>query len=63
MVISCYPWGMFEGLSHPQKVESIARTTFAASSVLGDLITKLFSSNFMGIVRSVLVIFDTVDTY
>ena len=36
---------------------------FAAAAGLGNIIKKLVSSNFMGMVRSVSVIFDTGSTY
>ena len=51
----CQPCGIFEGISHHQEDE--------ASVGLGYRIKKLVISNFMGMVRSVSVIFDTGDTY
>ena len=53
------PCGIFEGLSYHQEDESIDPITFAATVGLGYRIKKLISSNFMGMVSSVSVIFDT----
>ena len=55
--------GIFESLSYHLEYEDIDPTIIAANAVLGDRIKKLFLSNFMGMVISVSVIFDTVDTY
>ena len=57
------PCEIFEGLSYHQEDEVINPIIFAATVGLGDRIKKLVSSNFMGMVRSVSVIFDTEDTY
>ena len=46
-----------------QEDEVIDPTIFAATVGLGDRIKKLISSNFMGMVSSVSVIFDTGATY
>ena len=59
----CQQCGRFEGLSYHQEDKSINPTVFAATIGLGDIIKKLFPSNFMGMVSSVLAIFDTVSTY
>ena len=58
----CQPWGIFKGVSYHQEYKAIDPTIFAATVGLGDIIKKLVSSNFMGIVISVSVIFDTGDT-
>ena len=57
------PCGMFEGLSYHQEDEVIDPIIFAATVGLGNRIKKLISSNFMGMVSSVSVIFETGDTY
>ena len=57
------PCGIFEGLSYHQEDEVIDPIIFASTVGLGDRIKKLISSNFMGMVSSVSVIFDTVATY
>ena len=54
---------MFEGLSCHHKYEVIALIIFVATAVLGNRIKKLVSSNFMSMLSSVSVIFDTGDTY
>ena len=59
----CQPCGIFEGLSYHQEDEVIDLIIFADTVRLGDRIKKLVSSNFMGMVSSVSVIFDTVDNY
>ena len=46
-----------------QEDKAIDYTIFEATADLGDTIKKLISSNFMGMVRSVSVIFDTESTY
>ena len=46
-----------------QEDKAIDYTIFAATADLGDTIKKLVSSNFMGMVRSAPVIFNTGDTY
>ena len=57
------PCGIFEGLSYHQEDEFIYPTIFAATVGLRDIIKKLVSSNFMGMVSSVSVIFDNRDNY
>ena len=52
-----------KGLSHHQEYEAINPTIFAATLGLGDRIKKLVSSNFVGMLISVSVIFYTEDTY
>ena len=59
----CQICGIFGGLSYHQEDEVIDYIIFAATVGLGDIIKKLVSSNFMVMVRSVSVIFDTGDTY
>ena len=59
----CQPCGIFEGLSWHQEDEAIDPTIFAATVGLGDIIRKLASSNFMGMVIPVSVIFDNGATY
>ena len=54
----CQPCGIFEGLSYHQEDEVIDPIIFAATAGLGNIIKKLVSSNFMGMVSSVSVIFD-----
>ena len=63
MNFECQTCGIFEGLSYHQEDESIDPIIFADTVGLGNRINKLISSNFMGMVRSVSVIFDTGDTY
>ena len=63
MNFECQPCGIFEGLSYHQEDEAIDPITFAATVGLGDRIKALISSNFMGMVSSVSVIFDTGATY
>ena len=63
MNFECQPCGIFEGLSYHQEDESIDPITFAATVGLGDIIKSLVSSNFMGMVSSVSVIFDTGASY
>ena len=63
MNFECQPCGVFEGLSYHQESEVIDPILFAATIGLGDRIKKLVSSNFMGMVISVSVIFDTGATY
>ena len=63
MNFECQPCGIFEGLSYHQEDEVIDPIIFAATVGLGDRIKRLISSNFMGTVSSVSVIFDTGDTY
>ena len=63
MNFECQPCGIFEGLSCHQEDEVIDPIIFAATVGLGYRINKLISSNFMGMVSSVSVIFDTGATY
>ena len=63
MNFECLPCGIFEGLSYHQEDEVIDPIIFAATVGLGNIIKKSISSNFMGIVSSVSVIFDTRATY
>ena len=50
-------------MTYYREDKSIDPTIFAATVGLGDIIKKLVSSNFMGMVSSVSVIFDTGATY
>ena len=59
MNFECQLCGIFECLSYHQEDEAIDPIIFAATVGLGNRIKKLISSNFMGMVRSVSVIFDT----
>ena len=59
----CQPCGVFEGLSYHQEDAAIDPIIFAATVGLGNRIKKLISSNFIGMVSSVSVIFDTGATY
>ena len=59
----CQPCGIFEGLSYHQENEVVDPIIFAATVGLGNRIKKLVSSNFMGMVSSVSVIFDIGATY
>ena len=59
----CQPCGIFEGLSYHQEYEAIDPKIFAATSGLGYRIKKLVSSNFMGTVSSVSVIFENGANY
>ena len=63
MNFECQPCGIFEGLSYHKEDEAIDPIIFAATVGLGNRIKKLISSNFMGMVSSVSVIFDTGATY
>ena len=54
-----HPCGIFYVLSHPQEVEANAPDTFEAYSWLEYIIEGLVSSNSMGIMTAVLVIFNT----
>ena len=40
MDIGCHPCGIFEGLSHPQEVESITLANFATSEGLAKIINN-----------------------
>ena len=59
MNFECQPCMIFEGLSYHQEDEAIDPIIFSATVGLGNRINKLISSNFMGMVISVSVIFDT----
>ena len=59
MDFECQLCGIFEGFSYHKIDEVIDRTIFAATVGLGDKIKKLVFSNFMVMVSSVSVIFDT----
>ena len=59
----CQTYGIFEGLSYHNEYEVSDTIIFTATAGLGNRIKKLVSSNFMGMVRSVSVIFDTGATY
>ena len=61
--LECQPCVIFEGLSYHNEGEVIDPIIFAATTGLGNRIKKLVSSNFMGMVISVSVIFDTGATY
>ena len=63
MHFECQPCGIFEGSSYHQEVEVIDPIIFAATLGLGSIIKKLVSPNFMGLVSSLSVIFDTGATY
>ena len=59
----CQPCGIFEGLSYHHEYGFINPIIFTATAGLINRINKLVSSNFMGTVSSVSVIFDTGATY
>ena len=63
MNFECQSCGIFEGLSCHQEDEVVDPTILVANVGLGYIIKHLVSLNFMGMVRSVSVIFDTGDTY
>ena len=63
MNFECQPCRIFEGLSYHQEDEVIDTIIFAATVGLGNRIKKLITSNFMGVVSSVSVIFDTGSNY
>ena len=63
MNFECQPCGIFEGLSYHQEDEVIDPIIFAATAGLGNRIRNLVSSNFIGMVISVSVIFGTGATY
>ena len=63
MNFECQSCVIFEGLSYHQEDKFIDPIIFAATSGLGNRIKKLVSSNFMGTVSSVSVIFYTGNTY
>ena len=63
MNVECQPCGIFKGLSYHQEDESIDPIIFSSTVGLGNRIKKLISSNFMGIMSSVSVIFVTGATY
>ena len=58
----CQPCGIFEGLSYHQEDKVVDPIIFAATAGLRNRIKKLVSSNFMGMVSSVSVIFYTGTT-
>ena len=47
------PFGIFESFSYHHEDEVICPIIFAATAGLGNIINKLVSSNFMGMVSSV----------
>ena len=59
----CQSWWIFEGLSYHQEDEVIDPIIFAATLGLDKRIKKLISSNFMGMLSSVSLIFDTGANY
>ena len=63
MNFECQPYGIFESLSYHQEDKVVDPIIFAATVGLKNRTNKLVSSNFMGKLRSVSVIFDTGDTY
>ena len=63
MNFECHSCGIFEGFLYHQEDESIDPTTFSANVGLVHIIKKLVSSNFIVIVSSASVIFDTRYTY
>ena len=63
MNFECQPCGIFEGLSYHQEDEVFDHIIFAATVGLVNRIKKLISLNFMGMVSSVSVIFDSGATY
>ena len=63
MNFECQLCWIFEGLSYHQEYEVVVPIIFAATVGLVYRIKKLVSSNFMGIMGSVSVIFDTGYTY
>ena len=63
MNFSCHTYGIFEGLSHHREDEVVSSTIFEYYLGLGNIINKSVSSNLLGMVISVSVIFDTGATY
>ena len=63
MTFECQLCGIFEGFSYHQEDEAIDITIFAPNFGLVERIKKLFFSNFMSMMISVSVIFDTGATY
>ena len=63
MNFECQPCGIFEDISYHKENEVIDPIIFVDTVGLGEIIQKLVSSNFMGMVSSVSVIFDTGATY
>ena len=59
MNFECQPCGIFEGLSYHKEDKVIDTIIFPATVGLENIIKKLVSSNFMVMVSSVSVIFDT----
>ena len=63
MNFECQPYGILKVLSYHKESEVVDPIIFAATVGLGDRIKKLVSYNFMCVVISVSVIFDTGDIY
>ena len=63
MNFECQPCEILENFSYHQEDEVIDPIIFSANVGLGKIIKRLISSNFIGMVSSVSVIFDTGDTY
>ena len=63
MNFECQSCKIFEGLSYHKEDEAIDPTIVADTLGLRYRMNKLVSSNFMGMVSSVSVIFDTGATY
>ena len=63
MNFECQQCGIFKGILYHQEYEAIDPNIFVATVGFGYRIKKLVSSNFMGMVNSVSVIFDTGATY
>ena len=59
MNFECQTCGIFEVLSYHQEDESIGLNIFVTDVGLGDIIKKLVSLKFTGMVSSVSVVFDT----
>ena len=59
MNFGCQTCGIFEGLSYHQEDEVIDPIIFAATVGLGNRKNKLITSNFICMVSSISVIFDT----
>ena len=62
MNFECQPCGIFECFSYHKEDEAIDTIIFAATVGLGNILKKSVSSNLMGTVSLVSVIFDTGDT-
>ena len=63
MYFECQPCGIFDGFSYHQEDDVIDPIIFAATVGLGNRKNKLIYSNFMGMMSSVSVIFDTGATH